>query len=53
MDGKHKVNNQIQQLIAIMKLCDDMKEFRQKFDHVFNKTLLQYSFSESVFPGAL
>lgn len=34
--GREKVNNQIQQVIAIMKLCDDMPEFRRKFDRVFS-----------------
>lgn len=33
--GRDKVNNQIQQVIAIMKLCDDMDDFRRKFDRVF------------------
>lgn len=35
--GREKVNNQIQQVIAIMKLCDDMSDFRSKFDRVFKK----------------
>lgn len=35
--GREKVNNQIQQVIAIMKLCDDMPEFRRKFDRVYGK----------------
>lgn len=35
--GREKVNNQIQQVIAIMKVCDDMPEFRRKFDRVFSK----------------
>lgn len=34
--GREKVNNQIQQVIAIMKLCDDMQQFRKKFDRVFS-----------------
>jgi hypothetical protein len=36
--GRERVNNQIQQVIAIMKLCDDMPEFRRKFDRVFSKS---------------
>ncbi|QHJ86385.1 hypothetical protein SEA_KUWABARA_48 [Gordonia phage Kuwabara] len=35
--GRERVNNQIQQVIAIMKLCDDMDDFRVKFDRVFSK----------------
>jgi hypothetical protein len=35
--GREKVNNQIQQVIAIMKLCDDMDEFKRKFDKVFQR----------------
>jgi thiaminase len=37
--GREKVNNQIQQVIAIMKLCDDMHDFRKKFDRVFRKAV--------------
>jgi hypothetical protein len=44
--GRDKLNNQIQQVIAVMKLCDDMKDFRQKFDRVFKKTPLQLSFDQ-------
>lgn len=39
--GREKVNNQIQQVIAIMKLCDDMADFRAKFDRVFRKSEYQ------------
>ena len=39
--GREKVNNQIQQVIAIMKLCDDMADFRKKFDRVFRKMAYQ------------
>lgn len=42
--GREKLNNQIQQVVAVMKVCDDMKEFREKFDRVFKKTPLQMSF---------
>jgi hypothetical protein len=35
--GREKVNNQIQQVIAIMKLCDSMDDFKQKFSRVFNR----------------
>lgn len=36
--GKEAVHRQIGSAIAIMKLCRDMPEFRQKFDQVFAKT---------------
>jgi hypothetical protein len=39
--GREKVNNQVQQVIAIMKLCDDMADFRKKFAKVFQKGPLQ------------
>lgn len=41
--GRDKVNNQIQQVIAVMKLCDDMDDFRRKFDRVFKKEPYQLS----------
>ncbi|HEY5856030.1 MAG TPA: P63C domain-containing protein [Aldersonia sp.] len=39
--GREKVNNQVQRVIAIMKLCDDMTDFRKKFAKVFQKGPLQ------------
>lgn len=36
--GKDKLTGQIQSVITIMKLCNNMNEFRQKFDRVFNKS---------------
>jgi len=39
--GREKVNNQVQQVIAIMKLCDDMADFKRKFAKVFQKGPLQ------------
>lgn len=35
--GKEAVHRQIGSVIAIMKLCDDMPEFRRKFERVFSK----------------
>ena len=35
--GRHKVHDQIQKVVTIMNLCDDMGDFRQKFDRVFKK----------------
>jgi hypothetical protein len=42
--GREKVNNQIQQVIAVMKLCDDMEDFRKKFARVFKGQPYQLSF---------
>jgi hypothetical protein len=39
--GREAVNDQIQRVIAVMKLCDDMADFRKKFAKVFQKTPLQ------------
>lgn len=35
--GRQKVNDQIQRVVTIMKLCDNMDEFRRKFAKVFKK----------------
>lgn len=48
--GREKVNNQIQQIIAIMKLCDDMGDFKKKFARVFTKMpyrQLEFDFLDS------
>jgi hypothetical protein len=39
--GRERVNNQIQQVIAIMRLCNDMNDFKAKFARVFRKSPLQ------------
>ncbi len=44
--GKQKVNDQIQRVIAVMKLCHDMDDFKRKFAHVFKKTPLQMTFAD-------
>jgi hypothetical protein len=44
--GRQQVHDQIERVVTIMKLCEDMKDFRQKFDRVFKKTALQMTFSE-------
>lgn len=46
--GRQKVNDQIQRVIAVMKLCSNMDEFRRKFDHVFKKVGLQLSFDDQI-----
>lgn len=44
--GRNKVHDQIQRVVTIMKLCDDMDDFREKFARVFKKTPLQLSFDD-------
>ncbi len=45
--GRQKVNDQIQRVIATMKACDDMDEFRETFVKVFKKASpLQLSFDD-------
>jgi hypothetical protein len=46
--GRERVNNQIQQVIAIMKLCNNMDDFRSKFAKVFQKGPLQMQFWEDM-----
>lgn len=48
--GREKVNNQVQQVIAVMKLCKDMDDFRRKFAKVFQKTPLQLSIDDIDWP---
>jgi hypothetical protein len=38
--GRQKVHDQIERVITIMKLCNDMDDFRQKFARVFKKSAL-------------
>jgi len=35
--GKDKVHDQIERVVTIMKLCDNMEDFREKFARVFKK----------------
>jgi hypothetical protein len=49
--GREKVNDQIQRVIAVMKLCDDMSEFRAKFARVFQKTPLQLTIGGMDWPA--
>lgn len=42
--GRDKVHDQIERVITIMKLCDDMDDFRKKFERVFKKYSPQRSF---------
>lgn len=36
--GKDKLIGQVQSVITLMKLCDNMDQFRKKFDRVFRKS---------------
>ena len=44
--GRQQVHDQIQKVVTIMKLCDDMKDFRKKFDRVFKKSAIQMTFTD-------
>ena len=40
--GRDKVNNQIQRVITVMKLCNGMDDFRKKFAKVFDRAGYQF-----------
>lgn len=42
--GRDQVHDQIQRVVTIMKLCDDMDDFRKKFARVFKKGSHQTQF---------
>jgi hypothetical protein len=44
--GREKVNNQIQRVITIMKLCNNMDEFRDKFSQVFKRAPTKVPFDD-------
>jgi hypothetical protein len=44
--GRQQVKDQVNRVVTIMKLCENMKDFRQKFDRVFKKAALQMDFTE-------
>jgi hypothetical protein len=44
--GQDKLRSQIDKVVTIMKLCENMEEFRAEFARVFKKTPLQVSFDE-------
>jgi hypothetical protein len=41
--GRDKVHDQIERVITIMKLCNNMTDFREKFSRVFKKSPAQLS----------
>lgn len=44
--GRERVSLQIAKVVTIMKLCQNMDEFRDKFAHVFKKSPLQMNFGD-------
>jgi hypothetical protein len=44
--GRSRVNDQIQRVIAVMKLCNDMDDFRKKFARVFKNAPIQLGFDD-------
>jgi hypothetical protein len=43
--GRDRVNNHLQRVIAVMKLCNNMDDFQEKFARVFAKSY-QFSFND-------
>ena len=44
--GRNKVHDQIMQVIAVMRMCRDLEEFRRSIAKVFKKTPLQMTFDD-------
>jgi len=44
--GREKVNNQIQQVIAVMKMCNSMSDFKKAFARVFQRSPVQLGFED-------
>lgn len=49
--GRGKVHDHLERVIAVMKTCDDMGQFRRRFAHVFLKTPLQLGFDDVYRPN--
>ena len=49
--GRDKVHDQIERVITIMKLCQDMEDFRKKFARVFRKSPVQLGFDDLNWPN--
>lgn len=47
--GRDKVRDQIMQVLPVMKLCTNMKEFKEKFAYVFKRTPMQLSLDDAWF----
>ena len=46
--GREKVRDHINQVIGVMKTCNDMYDFNQRFEYVFKKDPMQMSFFDLV-----
>jgi hypothetical protein len=46
--GRDKIRDHINQVIGVMKTCQDMEAFRKQFAHVFNNAPLQMNFFDIV-----
>ena len=44
--GRDKVHDQLERVVTIMKLCNDINDFRRKFARVFKKSPLQLAFDD-------
>jgi hypothetical protein len=44
--GRDRVHDQILQVVTVMKLCQNMVDFKAKFAHVFKKSPLQMTFDD-------
>jgi len=49
--GREKIHDHLERVIAVMKTCDDMEQFRHRFAHVFQKTPLQLGFDDIYRPN--
>lgn len=47
LDCTNRVHDQITKVVTIMKLCDNMDDFRKKFSKLFNRSSqLEFTFSQ-------
>lgn len=46
--GRDKVRDHLNQVIGVMKTCQDMNDFRRHFGHIFQKMPMQLSFFDLV-----
>jgi hypothetical protein len=43
--GRQTVHDHLERVITVMKLCNDMKDFKKKFERVFSKSPFQENFA--------
>ena len=46
--GRQKVRDHINQVLGVMKLCQDMDDFNSKFSYVFRRDPMQLTFFDSL-----